>query len=214
MFMPVEEVLVSVDHADGTAALMVDDEGISLSGYANKGGGTLLTDFQPRREGLRRRRMVYGGLLPPGAASVVLIDAAGEHPATVANGAWVRVVDERDELQSCRVRYTDAHGDFVAPPLPPLWPREPVEDATEDCPVCGSRAWDVVTALDGSRGFTVADGGPEEPGRVVVCRRCGHEVQVGAIIRIEGPPGDGDEPDLSDAALALTFWLTPWPHAT
>jgi hypothetical protein len=215
--MPVDEVLVSVDHADGTAAVMVDDEGVSLSGYADEGSGTFIEDYQPVREGLTRRRMVYGGLLPPGATAVALLDATGaEHPAAVAKGAWIGVVDDGDRLDGCKVRYKDVQGEFVAPPLPPHWPREPVEDATQDCPVCGSRAWDVVTALDGSRGSIVADDWGEQPGRVVVCRRCGHEVQMGAMIRIEGPPdpAGGDAPELSDAALALELWLTPWPPAT
>jgi hypothetical protein len=205
--MPVEEVLVSVKHKDGTAAVMVDDEGAWLSGYAEKGPSTSIDGYQMAREGLRRRRTVYGGLAPPGAAAVTLLDAAGgEHPASVANGAWVRVVHDRERLDACLVRFTDARGELVAPPLPPEWPREPVDDATVDCPLCHSRAWDVVTAIDGSRGTTRIDGEDEKPGRVVVCRRCGHEVQVGALIRVSW--GD-DEPELSDAAAALEMWATP-----
>jgi hypothetical protein len=196
-----------VKHARGTAGVAAGDAGIWLSGHLEHGGGTLLEDYRPRREGLKRKRFAYGGRLPPGATAAVLIDDAGtEHEATVAGGAWVSVIDGDSLLGEHAVRFTDARGELVAPPLPQAWSREPVDDATEDCPACGGRAWDVVTATDGSRGWTVDQYGNEEPGRVVVCRRCGHEVQMGALVRW-GP--EDSEDTLSDPAVALTRWLAP-----
>jgi hypothetical protein len=188
------EILVSFSHADGTASVFHDQDGAWLAGVAE--GGSRLEGYRPAVEGLARDRTVQGGLLPPGAVAAEVIDETGaRHRAAAENGAWVIVLDQAMMMDPSPVHYIDARGETVAPPLPAEWPRTPVPDAEEPCPVCGAVAWDQVRALDESRGMQTRDAVMIEPPRsaigtappvepepeaweptpFLVCRVCGHE---------------------------------------
>lgn len=188
------EVLVQVEHADGTAAVVRDEGMLWLTGILGR-GGTGLEHGRPVVEGLPDDRTVQGGELPPGAVAVEVVDDAGvRHAAAVGNGAWIVVVDQPVRGEDPLVRFVDAAGRTVAPSLPAEWPRAPVEDASEPCPACGATGWDVVQPLDESRGSrSTADGG-WEPTPIVVCRACGHEESVGVFTYVEDGDQVGDEP--------------------
>lgn len=180
----VREVLLSIEHQDGSVGIVVDAEAgeLWLSGDC-EGGGTMLAGHEPTVERLEEDTIVVGGRLPPGAVEATVIDPRGDElRAAVANGVWVTIVRDTDVFAGAPpVRFADASGALVPPPLPPEWPREPLADATEDCPACGARDWEIVTALDGSRGFSGRPSGEMAPSRVLVCERCGHEEQIGVV---------------------------------
>jgi hypothetical protein len=145
-----------------------------------RGGATGIDDLQPSRAGLGDRTLV-GGRLPDGAAVAEVVTAAGERVvATVGGGAWIALLDEPLAVgDDPPVRFADAAGATVRRELPAAWPREPADDVDAACPACAGRAWEVVTALDGSRGWTSG-----APSRLVVCRACGHEECMGAVLQV------------------------------
>jgi hypothetical protein len=180
----VRDVLVSIEHPGGRVGVVVDaDEGELWVSADFDGGGTCLSEYTPGFEMLDHDTIVAGGRLPPGAVEATLIDPRGEtRRCAVANGAWVAIVPDSDPFEGVPpVRFADASGAIVTPPLPPEWPREPLPDATDDCPACDAREWDVVTAADGSRGYSGRPSGEMTPSQVLVCRRCGHEEAIGTV---------------------------------
>lgn len=198
--MGTTETLVSLEHADGTAGVYRDEDGIWLTG--DLGGtvrcGTRLSDHRSAVVGLLDQRTAEGGRLPPGAVAAEVTDDLGvRHRAAASNGAWVVVLDQPTEGNPSPVRFLDERGETVAPRLPAEWPRSSVDDTTENCPACGACAWDEVQPLEAVHGMH-ADG-PDEPGPLpprreealahadweptpfVVCRVCGHEETIGVV---------------------------------
>jgi hypothetical protein len=162
----VRTVLVSLKHADGTAAVFRDDEeGFGrfdawLTGRLEDGGGTALASGAPEIEDLRGDRVVAGGLLPAGAAGAIVVDVAGrERRAAAGQGAWIAVVEEPSH-DPPPVRFVDAAGEVV--PLPHAGARRPVEDADEPCRACGAPRWQLVED------------------EAIVCERCGHTISSSA----------------------------------
>jgi hypothetical protein len=193
--MPRQDVLVAAEHRDGVAAVLREEDGsLWLTGYLSHGGGTCLDDYAPRAEGLTGERAVQGGRLPPGAVEAIVIGLRGEElqPA-VRNGAWLIVLDQPVESAIWPVRFLDAEGRVVAPPLPASWERTPVTDAEEPCPACGATTWDKVIPNDDSRGMRGSEAGSMSPSPIVVCRRCGHEERVGTWIRAEADEDEDPE---------------------
>jgi hypothetical protein len=179
----VTEVLVSVEHADGAAAIVRDGRGMWLAGRADQ-PSVLIDDARPRIEGLAGDRTAQGGRLPPGAVGAEVVDHAGaRHPAAAANGAWIVVLDEPVNGDTNPVRYVDAAGATVTAPLP-AGARTPIDDAPEPCPACGASGWDHVVPDDHPGGMTH-----------VVCRACGH---AEGAMDFRPPLRQGDEP--------------PWPE--
>lgn len=89
-----DEVLVSVEHEDGVAAVVRSGELVCLSGYLGH-AKTVLDGYESSMEGLAGERSAEGGLLPPGAVGAEVVDRAGRrHRPTCAAGAWVIVLDE------------------------------------------------------------------------------------------------------------------------
>lgn len=104
---------------------------------------------------------MLSGPVPPRATRAVVIDDRGdEQLATIADGVWTADVDTSETL----VRFTDAAGELVAPPVPE-GDRERVRDAPEACPVCGHVAWVRI-------------------GSAVLCERCGHA--AGSVDEADG----------------------------
>lgn len=185
------QVLVSVEHADGEAAIVRDRRGLWLAGYAEQ-PSILIGDDRPRSEGLHGDRTAQGGRLPPGATGAEVVDDAGaRHAAAAANGAWVVVVDQG--VADNPVRYLDAAGATVCAPAPP-GSRTPVPDAPEPCPACDATGWDHIVPDD--FGGTERPGdGPCRPSALVVCRTCGHCETAGAFSELRPPGGAPPWPD-------------------
>ena len=153
--------------------------------------------YQPIRIGpLSDERMLFGGLLPPGAVSVEAVEATGvRKAATVGGGTYAVIFDDR-EHDDPALGYRDEAGAFVHRPMPAGYRHEPVGDAEEPCPVCGAVAYEVYFPIEEWRGGSGRKGTPSfVPSPLVVCRVCGHQERVGGIMRF----GQQDDPDEDDA---------------
>jgi hypothetical protein len=159
------EVLVSVSRGDAVAAVVRDDGYIVLADDLQRGGGGVVEAGESTYIGLPDGLGAVGGLLPPGAVRAVGVDATGEAAeAACGGGAWVALGFGRH----IAVRFEDADGRIVRPPLPATWARQPIHDARESCPACGATAWERVTPDDDPR-----------DGKAIVCTQCGHAVREG-----------------------------------
>lgn len=203
--MEEHDVLVSVAHADGIAAVVrTGADGLLWVTGDHRRGGSGLQGYRPTIEGLTDDRTVQGGALPPGAVAAEVVDDAGVvHAAAAANGAWVVVLDQPATGDTSPVRFLDPQGETVTPPLPAEWSRAPVADAEESCPACGASSWLEVRPLDDSRGARTTDSGAWEPTPIVVCSVCGHEESIGAFLRFEDddPTDDEQQPGLRARTL-------------
>jgi hypothetical protein len=108
--------------------------------------------YQPIRIGLSDDRMLFGGLLPPGAVSVEAVEASGvRKAAAVAEGTFA-VIFEDGEHGEPALGFRDATGGFVHRPLPAEYPHETITDAEEPCPVCGQIAYEQYFPTEDWRG--------------------------------------------------------------
>ncbi len=171
-----QSLVLSVEHADGTAVILREGSEFWLSGYADTSGGRL-DGHRPDIYGLEDDRTAVGGLLPPGAVDAEIVDRAGSrHRAVVSQGAWLAVIDDPAGYPLPPVRYADADGRTVPQPLPEQWPRRPLPSTDESCLACGAVSWDEVIPSRGERGrYTDLISGRWEPMPIVVCRECGHD---------------------------------------
>jgi hypothetical protein len=179
--MAIGEVLVSIDHASGTAAVVRYEEkpGLWLVGSVVNPMGGGVRGHRPITQGLPGSTTAYGGRLPPGAATATVIDSAGmEHAATTGRGAWIAIVPEDAIVAGERpVRYAATDGSLVAPQLPNDWRRTPRIERGSVCPVCDASEWDEITpAVDPS--VIQPDGKPYQERPFSACRKCGHEDHV------------------------------------
>jgi hypothetical protein len=177
------EVLVTVEHADGIAAIVRDtheDGALWLTGLAGD-AATELHGYLPAAEPLDGERLVQGGRLPvPAVAAEVVDDAGRRWTAATGEGTWLVVVDQPLGFgPGLPVRYLDAAGRTVPKPLPASWSHTPVDDAPEPCPACAGTGWDHVRPRDAA--------GRKAPGSVV-CRDCGHEEAIGASLTAPAAP--------------------------
>lgn len=155
--------------------------------------------YQPVRIGLSDDRMMFGGLLPPGAVSAEAVQESGVRIAAAVGGGAYAVIFDAVEHGEPALGYRDAAGAFVHRPMPAEYPHHPVTDAEEPCPVCGSLAYEEYFPTEdwrGGRGVTGTD--TYEPSPLIVCRVCGHQERAGGIMRL----GSADTPDEDETTRA------------
>jgi hypothetical protein len=149
--------------------------------------------YQPIRIGLSDERMLFGGLLPPGAVSVEAVEATGVRKAAAVGGGAYAVIFEDGEPSEPALGFRDASGAFVRRPMPAEYPHHPVTDAEEPCPVCGAIQYEEYFPTEDWRGGSGRKGSDSfVPSPLIVCRLCGHQERAGGIMRL-GQPDDADE---------------------
>ena len=159
--------------------------------------------YQPIRIGLSDERMLFGGLLPPGAVSVEAVEATGvRKPAAVGSGTYA-VIFEDGEHGEPALGYRDAAGAFVHPPMPGVYPHRPVADAEEPCPVCGAVQYEEYFPTEEWRGGRGSKGTDSfVPSPLIVCRLCGNQEQAGGIVRFEQPDDANEDAAAREARMA------------
>ena len=159
--------------------------------------------YQPIRIGLSDERMLFGGLLPPGAVSVEAVEATGVRKAAAVGGGTYAVIFEDGEHSEPSLGYRDEAGAFVHRPMPAAYPHQPVTDAEEPCPVCGAVEYEEYFPTEDWRGGGGVKGTDTfVPSPLIVCRVCGHQEQAGGIMRIGQPDNDNEDEATRDARMA------------
>jgi hypothetical protein len=161
--------------------------------------------YQPVRVGLSDERVLFGGLLPPGAVSVEAVEATGVRQAAAVGGGAYAVIFEDREHGEPALGYRDAAGAFVHRPMPGEYPHRPVTDADEPCPVCGAVQFEEYFPTEDWRGGRGRKGTDSfVPSPLVVCRLCGHQERTGAIMRFGQPDDAGEDAAARAARMART----------
>ena len=140
------------------------------------------------------RALVFGAL-PDNAVSAEAVSPDGERVAcTIGEGVWLVVLpDNHRGAELYPVVFRDGDGAPVNPELPADWEREAIGERDSQCPACGAKAWDLVTAAWEGTGHlrnTRWGYGAYGPGRAFVCRVCGHEERIGDVFHY-GRSGSG-----------------------
>lgn len=180
----------------GEGIIRQDDGEIALTHDVTLERGQLLQprdNYKPLRVGLADGRMLFGGLLPPGAVSAEVVDATGERKTVAVGGSTYAVISDDGKHGEPALGYRDGAGAFVRRPMPAAYPHQSVPDAEEPCPVCGTIQYEEYFPTEdwrAGRGMKGTDSFVPSP--LIVCRTCGHQEQGGGITRI-GPSEDPDE---------------------
>jgi hypothetical protein len=187
---------VLIELPGGEGVVRRDDGEIVLTHDVSLDRGQCLQPwdkYQPIRVGLSDERMLFGGLLPPGAVSCEAVEATGVRKAAVVAEGTYAVIFEDGEHGDPALGYRDEAGAFVHRPMPAEYPSRPVTDAEEPCPVCGAVQYDEYFPTEDWRAGRGTKGTDTyEPSPLVVCRVCGHQEHSGAISRY-GQAEDTDE---------------------
>jgi hypothetical protein len=196
----VASVLIKLPGGEGI--VRGDDGEIALTHDVTLGRGQPLQPwdrYQPISLGLSDDRMLFGGLLPPGTASVEAVEATGERKGAGVGGGTYAVILEDGQHGEPALGYRDAAGMFVHRPMPAEYQHQPVADAHEPCPVCGAVQYEEYFPTEdwrAGRGMKGTDS--FKPSPLVVCRVCGHHERGGAIFHYER----SEDPDEDEAARA------------
>jgi hypothetical protein len=160
--------------------------------------------FHPVKSWVDEHRSVVGGLLPPGAVSVEVVDdRRARVAATVGDGAYVAVIEQPNDGYEPIVCCRDADGVPVRRPWAGEYPSVRVTDTEERCPACGAVDWDEYTPFEewrGGRGSKVD--GTHVANPVVSCRVCGHEEGEGTFYGARPQEDDSEDEEERAARLA------------
>jgi len=158
--------------------------------------------YQPIRIGLSDDRMLFGGLLPPGAVSVEAVEATGvRKPAAVGGGTYAVIFEDREHGEPA-LGYRDEAGAFVHRPMPAEYPHQPVTDAEDPCPVCGAIEYEEYFPSEDWRGGRGRKGSDSfVPSPLIVCRLCGHQERAGGITRFGHPDNAEEDPAAREARM-------------
>jgi hypothetical protein len=126
----------------GAGVVRLVDGATVVTGDVDEGRGAFLREedpYQPANSWVDGQGSLVGGLLPPGAVSVEVIDDRGMRvAAAIGDGAYAAILahpnDGYDPIVCCR----DGASVPVCRPLPAEYPSVRVTDAMEPCPACGT----------------------------------------------------------------------------
>jgi hypothetical protein len=150
--------------------------------------------FLPVKTWLDGGRWLVGGLLPPTAERVEVVDDRGVRvAAAVGDGVYAAVIDRFNNWYEPIVCCRDGAGAPVRRPVPEDYPRTLVTDAEEPCPACGAIDYEECVPTESWRGGRVGPDGETIPSPIVVCRRCGQEQPEGVISRFASPEGEDEQ---------------------
>jgi hypothetical protein len=121
-------------------------------------------------------------------AAEVIDDRGTRVPAAVANGAYVVVLDQRDEGAEPIVCCRGSDGAPVSRPPAAAGPGAAVEDADAACPACGAIDFEEYLPFEAASGGPMDSEGKIVPQAVVPCRVCSHEEQEPSVMRAPAPP--------------------------
>jgi hypothetical protein len=159
--------------------------------------------YHPVKMWLADERSLVGGLVPPGAVGVEVVDDRGERIiAGVGGGAYAAVLEQsndgRDPVVCCR----DAAGAPVRRPLPADYPSALVDDADTPCPACGAIDYEERVPTESWRGGRPGPNGTVIPNPIVVCRRCGQQEREGTFFGLQAPADDDENEAAREARIA------------
>ena len=200
----VRTVLVALP--SGAGLVRVDDGSVLVTNdIATERSGTYLRagdPFHPGKHWVDEDHCVVGGILPPGAAIVDVVDDRGIRvTATVAGGAYAALLDQPTDGHESMVCCRDAAGEPVRRPWPSEYPSERVTDAEEPCPACGAIDYDEYIPFEEWRGGRGSPNGTVIPNPVVSCRVCGHDEPEGNFMRFGSEPGDDEDAAQREARI-------------
>ena len=197
---------VVIELAEGEGIVRRDDGEIVLTHDVTLDWGQPLQPwdrYEPIRVGLSDERMLFGGLLPPGAVSVEAVEATGVRKAAAVGGGTYAVIFEDGEHGEPALGYRDPAGAFVHRPMPGGYPHQPVTDAQEPCPVCGAVQYEEYFPTEDWRGGRGRKGSDSfVPSPLIVCRVCGHQERAGGIMRFRRSDSADEDPAAREARMA------------
>jgi len=196
---------VVIELAEGEGIVRRDDGEIVLTHDVTLDWGQPLQPwdrYEPIRVGLSDERMLFGGLLPPGAVSVEAVEATGVRKAAAVGGGTYAVIFEDGEHGEPALGYRDPAGAFVHRPMPGGYPHQPVTDAQEPCPVCGAVQYEEYFPTEDWRGGRGRKGSDSfVPSPLIVCRVCGHQERAGGIMRFRRSDSADEDPAAREARM-------------
>lgn len=199
---------VLIELPGGEGIICGEDGEIALTHDVTLEGGQPVQPwdrYQPISVWLSDDRMLFGGLLPPGAVTAEAVQATGERtPAGIGGGTYAVILEDAKH-DAPAVGYRDAAGAFVHRPMPAQYPHQPITDAEEPCPVCGAVQYEQYFTTEEWRAGRGRKGTDTfEPSPLIVCRVCGHQEHVGAIFRC-GRVDSTDEDEETRAARKSAY---------
>lgn len=210
---PMPTVLIAFPESAGV--VLLENGEIHLTHDVSDGGSLLSgRGHIPASAWLGDDRSLVGGLLPPGAVSVEVVDDRGVRvDAMVQSGVYAAIVDQPNDGQHPVVCCRDVAGAVVRRPLSGDYECSPVDDAREPCPACGAIAYDeCVPRQRSSAGHVSADDPVTSPKPMVVCRVCGHEEPGGPVMRVISRVGQDEGADAEQIVRARVARVHRW-HA-
>ena len=197
---------VLVELSGGEGVVRRDDGEVWLTQSVSTGHGQPLRAddaYQPGKTWLADDRSLVGGLLPPGAVSAEVIDDRGVRiTAGVGGGAYVAVLEQRNDGREPLVCCRDAAGAPVRRPLASDYPSALVTDADVPCPACGAIDYEERVPTERWRGGRPGPNGTVIPNPIVVCRRCGQQEPEGTFFAAHTGTAEDDDAAASEARAA------------